>query len=200
MPELPNQRDTRSTDARSAAKEPLMAAIGAGDLATKALGDALKAARERVSRRAEATRSELSELPAKFESHELRDRLEAARDSARNLYKYLARHGERTVDHLRERPAVRRAVNTAESAVGDARGLADDVLHRVTGRVRGAKSESDEQTGSGATRTKSTAVVDRPTETTVTEVTTKPTPTTSRRQTARTSAARPSSARPTPRK
>jgi heparin binding hemagglutinin HbhA len=138
------------------ARTPLLAVLGAGDLATQAVGDAIGKARAQLTERAEAAKSAAGELPTdvaglreKLDPAELSKLLEQYGDAALKLYQYLAEQGEKTFDKLRQQPQVARAVEQfdqavgtaqqrAESAVGDARELADEVLGRVVRRTRSA--------------------------------------------------------------
>jgi heparin binding hemagglutinin HbhA len=136
------------------AKTPLLAVLGAGDLATQAIIDAVGKARVQLNERAEAAKSAAGELPTDITS--LREKLDPAElsklveqygDAALKLYQYLAEQGGKTFDKLRSQPQVAKAVEQfdqavgtaqqrAESAVGDARELADEVLGKVVRRTR----------------------------------------------------------------
>jgi heparin binding hemagglutinin HbhA len=163
MPTVPTIDDVRkaSEQARTVvagafeqARTPLLAAIGAGDVATQAVLDAVNKARGQVSERAGRARSAVDDLPTdvaglreKLDPAELRKLVDSYADAAAKLYTYLSEHGEKTLDRLRSQPQVKRAVEQfdqaaqaaqtrAETAVGDARELADEVLGKVTRRTR----------------------------------------------------------------
>ena len=139
------------TNAVEQARTPLLAAIGAGDLATQALLDAVNKARDRFAERAEQARAAVDDLPGevrgRMEAGELRKLIDQYAEAAQRLYQHLSEQGELTVARLRSQPQVKRAVEQfdqaaqaaqqrAESAVGDARELADEVLGRVSRRTR----------------------------------------------------------------
>jgi len=106
MPTLPTTEDVRKageqvsaalTAVLEQAKTPLLAALGAGDLAGKALTEALTKARTQVNERAEAARSAVDDLPGlreKLDPSELRKLVDTYTTAASNLYSYLAEHGE----------------------------------------------------------------------------------------------------------
>lgn len=139
------------TNAVEQARTPLLAAIGAGDLATQAVLDAVNKARDRFAERAEQARAAVDDLPGevrgRMEPGELRKLVDQYTEAAQRLYVHLSEQGEQTVARLRSQPQVKRAVEQfdqaaqaaqqrAESAVGDARELADEVLGRVSRRTR----------------------------------------------------------------
>lgn len=124
------------------ARTPLLAALGAGDVATQAVIDAIARARTQVGDLPDVT-----ELRDKLDPGELRKLVDQYSDAAVKLYQYLTEHGEETLTKLRSQPQVKRAVEQfdqaaqvaqqrAESAVEDARELADEVLGRVVRRTR----------------------------------------------------------------
>ena len=150
------------TSAFEQARTPLLAVLGAGDLATQAIIDAVGKARAQLAERAEAARSAAGELPSdvaglreKLDPGELSKLVEQYGDAAIKLYQYLAEQGEKTFTKLRSQPQVQRAVDQfdqavgtaqqrAESAVGDARELADEVLGRVVRRTRSTGEKAAE--------------------------------------------------------
>jgi heparin binding hemagglutinin HbhA len=139
------------TNAVEQARTPLLAAIGAGDVATQAVLDAVTRARAQLAERAEQAKAAVDDLPSdvreKLEPGELRKLLDDYAEAAQRLYQHLTEQGEQAVARLRSQPQVKRAVEQfdqaaqaaqqrAESAVGDARELADEVLGRVVRRTR----------------------------------------------------------------
>ncbi|WP_018684795.1 hypothetical protein [Actinokineospora enzanensis] len=131
------------------ARTPLLAALGAGDLAARAVLDAVTRARGR----AEATRSELptdlTGLRERLDPAELRRLLDEYTAAAVRLYQQLADHGEDALGKLREQPQVKKLEEVVEEAIaaaqsrvggaaGDARTLAEEVLAKVTGKTRAA--------------------------------------------------------------
>jgi heparin binding hemagglutinin HbhA len=159
MPTMPKAEDVNKAREQAAqaiggaaeqARTPLMAALGAGDIATQAVRDTLNTVRSQLNERAESAKAGVNDLPSDL--GELRDRLDPAElrklvdtytQSAVKIYKSLADRGEDTFGRLRSQPQVQRAwsqVETAQDrvgdAVGDVRGLADDVLGRVSRTTR----------------------------------------------------------------
>lgn len=146
------------------ARTPLLAALGAGEVTTKAVVDAVTKARTQFTESAEHARSTAGDLPAELTS--LRERLDVAElrklvdqysEAANKLYGYLAEEGEKALERLRAQPQFKRAVEQfdqaveaaqqrAEAAVEDARELADDVLGRVVRRTRSAGERAAEVT------------------------------------------------------
>ncbi|GAA1280565.1 hypothetical protein [Saccharothrix xinjiangensis] len=159
MPNLPTTEELRKAgeQAVAAARTPLLAALGAGDLAAKAVVEALGKARERAETAKQAAEStDFTGLKDKFDPVELRKVVDAYTQSALNLYQFLAHHGEEALEKLKVQPQLQKALNQVEEAVetaqkrtgtaaSEARDLADDVLGKVTRRTRaaGEKAASD---------------------------------------------------------
>jgi heparin binding hemagglutinin HbhA len=160
MVALPKTEDVRKAgeQAVEALRTPLLAALGAGDLATQAVRDAVHKTRERVNEGAEAARGAVDELPhdlagvrEKLDPAELRKLVDEYTEAAQKLYQKLADQGEDTLHKLQAQPQVRKALDQLEEAIatlqervggvvgaaaGDARELADEVLAKVTQRTR----------------------------------------------------------------
>lgn len=135
-------------------RTPLLAALGAGDLATQAVRDAVNKTRTRVNEGADAARGAVDELPTdlaglrdKLDPAELRKLVDEYTEAAQKLYQKLADQGEDALSKLRTQPQVRKALDQVEEAIatlqervgdvaGDARELADEVLTKVTRRTR----------------------------------------------------------------
>jgi heparin binding hemagglutinin HbhA len=143
----PNTEDVRK--AVEQVRTPLLAALGAGDLAAKAVLEAVSKAKDT----AEAARKELptdvDSLRSKLDPAELRKAVEEYTESALKLYRKLAEQGEEAFDKFRAQPQVKKIVdqleeaietaqNRAGGAVTDARELAEDVLAKITRRTRSA--------------------------------------------------------------
>lgn len=113
-------------------KTPLLAALGAGNLAGQAVNDALAKAKDRYADGGDAVRksvedakkgfgdakknieelpSELEGLREKLEPAELRKLLDEYTDAALKLYRRLAESGEETWDKLLAQPQVRKATD-----------------------------------------------------------------------------------------
>ncbi|WP_238412606.1 hypothetical protein [Saccharothrix deserti] len=160
MPNMPTTEELRKAgeQAVAAARTPLLAALGAGDLAAKAVIEALTKARERAeSAKTAAEQGDLKkDLRDKLDPAELRKVVDAYTQSALNLYQFLAQHGEEALEKLKTQPQLQKALHQVEEAVetaqkrteaaaADARVLADDVLGKVSRRTRavGAKVADD---------------------------------------------------------
>ncbi|HVK24624.1 MAG TPA: hypothetical protein VM677_24970 [Actinokineospora sp.] len=131
-------------------RTPLLAALGAGDLAAKAVVDAVNKAKER----AESTRTAAADLPQeitglreKLDPTELRKLVDEYTEAAVKLYQKLADQGEGALDKLKAQPQVKKVVEQLEEAIeaaqtrfggaaGDARALAEDLLAKVTRQTR----------------------------------------------------------------
>lgn len=156
MVALPKTEDVRKAgeQAVEVLRTPLLAALGAGDLATQAVRDAVGRTRNRVNEGADVAKGAVDELPRdlagvreKLDPNELRKLVDEYTDAAQKLYQKLADQGEDTLQKLRAQPQVRRALEQVEEAIatlqsrvgdaaGDARELADEVLSKVTRRTR----------------------------------------------------------------
>ncbi|OLR90772.1 hypothetical protein [Actinokineospora bangkokensis] len=130
---------TEKTTDKTALPAPLLAVLGAGDLAAKAVADAFAKAKER----AESARGAVEELPAevaglreKLDPAELRKLLDAYTSAALTLYQKLSEQGEDALDKLREQPQVKQLEEAIEAAQARAAGVAGDVLSKVTFRTR----------------------------------------------------------------
>ncbi|MDA3649122.1 hypothetical protein LZ318_15270 [Saccharopolyspora indica] len=152
MPGFPKTEDVNKVreqaekafgDAVEQARTPLLAALGAGDLAAQALLEAVNKVRSQLNERAEAARQELpndlDELRGKLDPAELRKRVDAYSQTAKQLYDFLAERGEETLHRLQDQPQVKKVwsqVGTAqdkvEETVDEVRDLADDVLGKVS--------------------------------------------------------------------
>ncbi|QWF79941.1 hypothetical protein [Amycolatopsis sp. CA-230715] len=137
-------------------RTPLLAALGAGNLASQAVVDAVSKAKERVNESSEAARKNFEEFPTDVES--LREKLDPAElrkvideytEAAIKLYNKLAESGEQAWDKIAAQPQVKKALEQLEDALqtaqdrveevtGDARERVDGVLGKVTKRTRSA--------------------------------------------------------------
>jgi heparin binding hemagglutinin HbhA len=152
MPTLLTSEDVRKAGEQAAAavtavleqaKTPLLATLGASDLAGRAIADALTKARTQVNERAEAARTAVDELPGlreKLDVSELRKLLDTYTTAASNLYNYLAERGEETLEKLREQPQVKQVLDQ----VGDLQNRVDDVLGTIGRRTRSAGEKAAE--------------------------------------------------------
>lgn len=124
------------------ARTPLLAALGAGDVAARALLDTLNRLREQ----ADSARAELANDPA-----ELRKRLDEYAQSAARLYGYLAERGEETLSRIRAAqqescPAQARSEEPADESAD----ISDDVL----GAPRGGRGATAKKSKTSKTKQK----------------------------------------------
>ncbi|HEX6357284.1 hypothetical protein [Actinophytocola sp.] len=154
MPALPTTEDVRKAREQAVAvlntaaesvRTPLLAALGAGDLATHAVIDAVNKARTKVNEGSVPT--DLTGLREKVDPAELRKLVDEYTDAAQKLYHKLADQGEDALTKLKSSPQVSKAIDQVEEAIatlqervgdvaGDARELAEEVLSKVTRRTR----------------------------------------------------------------
>ena len=129
------------------ARQPLLAALGAGDLAAQTVVDTVNRVRTEVTERAEAAREQapknVNDLREKLDPAEVRKALSGYTSNAAHFYGYLTDRGEAAFAKLREQPPVQRARQQAESvqenvgeAVGEVRERADQVLGKVAATTR----------------------------------------------------------------
>jgi heparin binding hemagglutinin HbhA len=160
MPAMPTTEDVRKAreqavtvlnTAAESVRTPLLAALGAGDLATQAVIDAVTKARTKVNESATTAResvpTDLAGLREKIDPAELRKLVDEYTDAAQKLYQKLADHGEDALTKLKAQPQVSKGIDQLEEAIatlqhrvgdvaGDARELAEEVLSKVTRRTR----------------------------------------------------------------
>lgn len=160
---LPTQDDVRKAREQAVAvlntaaesvRTPLLAALGAGDLATQAVIDAVNKARVKVNEGAHSAKETADALPKdlaglreKVDPAELRKLVDEYTEAAQKLYHKLADQGEDALTKLKAEPRVAKAIDQLEEAIatlqervgdvaGDARELSEEVLAKVTRRTR----------------------------------------------------------------
>jgi heparin binding hemagglutinin HbhA len=160
---LPTTEDVRKareqavavlSTAADSVRTPLLAALGAGDLATKAVIDAVNKTRTKVNEGTTSAKETVDTLPRDLAG--LRDRVDPAElrklvdeyaEAAQKLYQKLAGQGEGALAKLKADPRVGKAIDQLEEAIatlqervgdvaGDARELTEEVLAKVTRRTR----------------------------------------------------------------
>ena len=146
------------TDRKHAAldqvRTPLLAALGAGNLAGQAVVDAVSKAKEKVVEGSETARKNIEELPhdveglrEKLDPAELRKVIDEYTEAALKLYNKLAESGEQAWDKIASQPQVKKAIEQLEDALStaqdrveeattDARERIDTVLGKVTKGTR----------------------------------------------------------------
>ncbi|HEU0087035.1 MAG TPA: hypothetical protein VFQ77_05215 [Pseudonocardiaceae bacterium] len=147
MPVLPTTEDVRQAREQAEAgvnatfdvvKNPLFAALGAADVATKVVTEVFARARSEATERAEEAQirlqktlndlqtrvfelpKEATELRHRLEPVELRKLAEQYRDAAHHVYTSLIERGAEVFGELRSRPGVQQALETVESGVDTA--------------------------------------------------------------------------------
>ncbi|GAA3553023.1 membrane protein [Amycolatopsis ultiminotia] len=131
-------------------RTPLLAALGAGNLASQAVTDAVSKARANVT----TARKGIEELPSDVESFrekldpaELRKAIDEYTEAALKLYNKLAESGEQAWDKIAAQPQVKKALEQLDEALttaqdrvdgltGETRERVDGVLAKVTKRTR----------------------------------------------------------------
>src|SRR5699024_232619 len=140
----------------------LLAALGAGNLATQAVVDTVSKAKQRVDDGTEAARKYLEAFTTAFDRArgrpdpgDLRRELAEYTDAVWKVYHKLAESGEQAWDSVSEQPQVKRALQQVEETLataqgrvegiaGEARGRVDDVLGMVTTRTRSGGEQAAE--------------------------------------------------------
>jgi heparin binding hemagglutinin HbhA len=135
-------------------KAPLLAAVGAADLALATVNEIVASLRERAEeartdastrveeRRARFTKlqeelpSQVTELREKLSTDELRKAAEGYADAATAQYNKLDERGEEALTRLRNQPAIEGAANRVESVTDQAVELTQDALGTVATQTR----------------------------------------------------------------
>jgi heparin binding hemagglutinin HbhA len=135
-------------------KAPLLAAVGAADLALERVNEIVLALRERAddarsdaTSRVEETRGRITrlqeELPQRAEDirgrlsgDELRRAAEGYREQATELYNDLIARGETALERLRNQPGFEERRARAEQAFSDAAEMTQDALGNVASQTR----------------------------------------------------------------
>lgn len=119
-------------------RNPLLAALGAGDAAVAAVARAfadaysVAASRQRtVQQRVTDLPTELEQLRDRFSGEELRRALESYRSQVERAYAEFAGRGEEAWERLRETPQVRQAFTTLESYAGKGQRFTDRAADTV---------------------------------------------------------------------
>jgi len=135
-------------------KAPLLAAVGAADLALATVNEIVVTLRERAEeaageakarggeRRARLTKlqeelpTQIGELREKLSSDELRKAAEGYADAATAQYNKLVERGEEALARLRSQPAIEEAASRVESVADQAVELTQDALGTVASQTR----------------------------------------------------------------
>ena len=153
---LPTAADVRKVREQAAqnvaeqaevARTPLLAVLGAGDLAVATVSKAVTDARVRAAERREFVQTQVSELPQRLTADELRKLVAELRAQAESAYESFAERGEKAWGKIRKQPQVKQAIATIESYtekldarvdgfVDDAHDAAEKALSTVTRQAR----------------------------------------------------------------
>jgi heparin binding hemagglutinin HbhA len=135
-------------------KAPLLAAVGAADLALATVNEIVASLRERAEeartdakatveeRRARLTKlqeelpTQVTELREKLNADELRKAAEGYADSATATYNKLVERGEAALERLRNQPAIEEAAHRVETVTDQAVELTQDALGTVASQTR----------------------------------------------------------------
>ena len=135
-------------------KAPLLAAVGAADLALATVNEIVVTLRERAEeaagdakargeeRRARLTKlqeelpTQIGELREKLSTDELRKAAEGYADAATVQYNKLVERGEEALARLRSQPAIEEAASRVESVTDQAVELTQDALGTVASQTR----------------------------------------------------------------
>jgi heparin binding hemagglutinin HbhA len=135
-------------------KAPLLAAVGAADLALATVNEIVAALRERAEEartdaeaRVEGARagftklqeelpSQVDEIRGRLNSDELRKAAEGYAEAATTTYNKLVERGEEALARLRSQPAIGEAANRVESVTDQAVELTQDALGTVASQTR----------------------------------------------------------------
>jgi heparin binding hemagglutinin HbhA len=135
-------------------KAPLLAAVGAADLALATVNEIVASLRERAEearteattrvevRRARVTKlqeefpSQVADLREKLSADELRRAAEGYAEAATTTYNKLVERGEAALERIRQQPAVEGAANRVESVTDQAVELTQDALGTVASQTR----------------------------------------------------------------
>lgn len=153
---LPTAADVRKAREQAAqdvaeraevARTPLLAVLGLGDYAVATVSKAVADARTRANQRAEFVQTQVSELPGRLNTDELRKLVAELREQAGATYEGFAERGERTWGKIRKQPQVKQAIATIETYtekldervdtfVDEAHDVAEKALTVVTRQTR----------------------------------------------------------------
>lgn len=135
-------------------KAPLLAAVGAADLALERVNEIVAALRERAGEARTDSRSRVDETRARFDRlqedlpsqfGELRDRLsseelrkfaETYADAAQTTYNKLVERGEAAIERLRTQPGLTEAAGRVEGYTDQAVELTQEALGNVAAQTR----------------------------------------------------------------
>lgn len=157
---LPTSADVKklreqTADQAEVVRTPLLAVLGAGDLAYSTVTKAVTDARSTATRRAEEVQTRVQELPEEFKelrgklsSESLRKQVEEFRSEVEGVYVGFAQRGEKAWGRLRKQPQVKQAIETVED-------LTEKFDARVDGFVDETHDAAAKALGTVTTQTRS---------------------------------------------
>jgi heparin binding hemagglutinin HbhA len=162
LPTAADVRKVREQAAKNAAERaevartPLLAVLGAGDLAVTTVSKAVTQARSRATAQAGEVQTRVSQLPQRLSTDELRKAVAELRVQAEHVYAGFAQRGEQAWGKIRKQPQVEQALSTigsytekldarVDGFVDDAHDAAEKALAAVTRQTRsvGEKAARD---------------------------------------------------------
>jgi heparin binding hemagglutinin HbhA len=152
LPTTENVRKIRHDVAKTAAERaeaartPLLAVLGAGDLAVTAVSKAVAEARAR------AAEARVADLPQRLNGEELRKTLDELRAQAGQAYVGFAEQGERTWGRIRKQPQVKEAIARIETYTEKLDARVDDLVDDATDAAEKALAVVTAQTRSTGER------------------------------------------------
>ncbi|WP_219413327.1 hypothetical protein [Pseudonocardia nigra] len=147
---LREQAAKNAAERAEAARTPLLAVLGAGDLAVAAVANAVTATRARVNAQAEDVQDRVATLPQRLNADELRKAVADLRDQAEQAYTGFADHGAKTWGRIRKQPQFKQTLRTIESYTDKLDARVDDLVddaHDAAEKALGTVSRQTRSTG-----------------------------------------------------
>lgn len=152
-----------ATERAEAARTPLLAVLGASDVAYTTVTKAVTGARARAGARAEDVQTFVAALPQRFSTEELRKAAADLRGQAGHRYEGFAARGEQAWGRIRTQPRVSHAIAAVEAYTEklDARvdGFVDDA-HDAAEKALAALTRQTRSTGEQVARSAESAAVE----------------------------------------
>jgi heparin binding hemagglutinin HbhA len=167
LPTAADVRKVREQAAKNAAERaevartPLLAVLGAGDLAVTTMSKVVTQARSRATAQAGDVQTRVSQLPQRLSTDELRKAVAELRVQAEHVYAGFAQRGEQAWGKIRKQPQVEQALSTigsytekldarVDGFVDDAHDAAEKALSTVTRQTRSTGEKVARSTQSAA--------------------------------------------------
>jgi heparin binding hemagglutinin HbhA len=161
LPTAADVRKVREQAAKNAAaraesaRTPLLAVLGAGELAVTAISKAVADARVRAAAQAEDVQHRVAELPQRLNSDELRKTAAELREQAGHAYSDFADRGAKAWGRIRTQPQVKQALATIETYTEKLDARVDDIVddaHDAAEKALAAVSTQTRSTGERVAR------------------------------------------------